>query len=675
MAVELFSALLLAHLAGVIIAVGGATVSDALFFKTIRNRHVSRDEYKLLKEAGKVIWSGFALAVLTGIGFILYQFFTSESIGYFQHSYFWAKMAIVFIIAVNGVIFHKKVLPFMSEHLDEDMTEEEFTSRFWLFSLTGAISIVSWWTVVVLAVLNPTLPLLFILNIYVLIVAFATLFGYLMITHTIFGDQEISGTFSSIPRGLILGVLGVLIVGLVAGGAYYYSTSAEREAETHTVCIQEEPPWFDDAVLKIEPGDTVTWEHCGAGGHEDITYTHPIESISGPESFSSGFGLIGREGMEFSHTFTEEGIYEYICPTHPYMEGKIAVGEKYHDEVEDIWPKESAIDDEDILEEPPVPGEGEIWVDTQFEEVEGQRFPGTITVIDGETWETEKTITHENFNNPHNLWNSYNEEYVFQTQWHDNKVSKIDVGTREVVSDKEVGNAPAHLFVHPQEDRLYITLNNEDRVVVTDLELNKLDEIETNFGAHGIWIDPGAEYMSVAATLGEKLDIIDLEEEEVVGSFDAPGFPLGTQIDHDGQYAMINLLLEGKVRFVDLETMEIEKDVDVGDAPIWAMPGPENEYVFVPNTGTADVSVIDIETLQVVETLPAGAGAHGISFAEKQGEEGYYGYVSNKYEHAVTVIDLEQMETIGHIELEESKIGGNGILTLPNPYNKVMQDG
>lgn len=676
---ELFSLLLLAHVIGIIVGVGGATVSDGLFFKTIKNRKISSDEYKLLNEAGKIIWSGFAIAILSGLGLLLYQYTTSGDITYWENAYFQAKLAIVSLILLNGIVFHSKVLPFMSNHLNENMKEEEFTNKFWLFSITGAISIVSWWSVVVLGLLAPEIPLSIILNIYALLIAFGALFGYLMMSHIIFGTEEkrISSDYVrkifSINTGLLLLVI-ILIIGL---GSLYHLDSQETDIEgtTHTVCVIEDPPWFDEAVLEIEPGDTVEWKYCD-GDHG--IHTHPIESVSGPEEFSSGFGVVGteEEGEIYSHTFTEEGIYEYICPTHPYMEGKIVVGEEYHDEAEEVWPKQSNVNEEDILEEPEVPGEGEIWVNTQFENIEGQQHPGSITVLDAETWETKDVITDENFNNPHNLWNTYDNEYIYQTQWHGSILSKIDVEEREVVDEKEIGNAPAHLFVHPEEDtdRVYTTLNNEDRVAVTNQNLGHLNDIETSFGAHGIWIDPEGQYMSVAATLDHKLDIIDLEEEEVVESFEAPGFPLATQITHDGKYAMISLLLEGKVRFIDLEEMEHVQDVNVGEAPIWAMPGPENEYIFVPNTGSADVTVINQDTLEVEHTLDAGAGAHGISFGEKQAEEGYYGYVSNKYENFVTVIDYDEMETKGHIELEEDKIGGNGILTLPNPYTEVRSE-
>lgn len=183
---DVFSFILLAHLIGAIISVGGATMSDALFFKSVRNRNISRDEYKLLHEAGKVIWAGFSLAVLSGIGLLVYQYVMSGEITYWGNAFFQAKLVIVLAILVNGAVFHMKVLPLMKDHLGEDMREEELSQYFWLFALTGAISIVSWWSVVILAALRPDLPVLLMLNFWAVVIAFGALFGYLMLTHVIF---------------------------------------------------------------------------------------------------------------------------------------------------------------------------------------------------------------------------------------------------------------------------------------------------------------------------------------------------------------------------------------------------------------------------------------------------------------------------------------------------------
>lgn len=185
---NVYGLLVFAHVAGTIISVGGATMSDALFFKSVRNRKISKDEFKLLHEAGKVIWGGLALVVLAGLGLIGYQHMQGSVTLYYQ-AYFQMKMLLIGVVIVNGLVFHMKVLPLLKAHLGEDLREKALSQYFWLFSLTGAISIVSWWSIVVLAVLNPDLPLLLMLNLYAVLVVFGSLFGYLMMTHVIFGDD------------------------------------------------------------------------------------------------------------------------------------------------------------------------------------------------------------------------------------------------------------------------------------------------------------------------------------------------------------------------------------------------------------------------------------------------------------------------------------------------------
>lgn len=220
----MYSLLLFAHVAGTIISVGGATMSDALFFKSIKNRKISKDEFKLLHEAGKVIWGGLTLTILAGLGLLGYQHMQGSVALYYQ-AYFQMKMILIGIVIINGLVFHLKVLPLLKAHLGEDLREKALSQYFWLFSLTGAISIVSWWSVVVLAVLNPNLPLLLMLNFYALLVVFGGLFGYLMMTHVIFGDVQktenkvvsISKT-NSVGFGIGLVLLILLVVFLVLGG-------------------------------------------------------------------------------------------------------------------------------------------------------------------------------------------------------------------------------------------------------------------------------------------------------------------------------------------------------------------------------------------------------------------------------------------------------------------------
>ncbi|WP_232216907.1 plastocyanin/azurin family copper-binding protein [Methanohalobium evestigatum] len=43
--------------------------------------------------------------------------------------------------------------------------------------------------------------------------------------------------------------------------------------------------------------------------------------MDNPEFYSPNL----QQGDSFSHTFDEEGTYDYICTIHPYMEGAVTV--------------------------------------------------------------------------------------------------------------------------------------------------------------------------------------------------------------------------------------------------------------------------------------------------------------------------------------------------------------
>ena len=665
------------YIVGGALGVGGAITSDYLFFRSIRDRKLSTDEFNLLQSKHRLLWAGLALLILSGAGLLVTQYLATGSI--VMSGMFYAKMTIVLIILLNGITFKKIVFAILHPRLNHPLHQDrDFAQKLWPLSLVGTVSIVSWCSALLLGALRTfDLPYIFVMTLYAFLVSGGVIFSYLLLSHLIFAprpriEQEKT---KETPGWRWVGIFVVGAIVLFAGASFYVFSTVRSVAKTHHICINEGPPWFRPDVLKVEAGERVVWEHCPeetkhAGKVHNLVHTHPILSIEGPEEFSTNLRPVGYgEGERFELTFTKSGIYTYICPTHPYMRGQIAVDTE--PKKDKLWPPEEIIKPT-LLPPPSAPGVGEIWLDTQYENVPGQDFPGTITVISAEDWSIKKVISHKEFNNPHNPWHNYDGRFIFQTQWHADKLHKIDAATKEVIGTASPGNAPAHVFVSPKNGKVYATLNNENKVVVFDQNLNIIKEIKTSFGPHCMWIDPSGRWLSVAATLSDKLNIIDLEKEEVVATFKAPGLPLATAITNDGRYAMISLLLDGKVRFIELATMRHVKDVPVGKMPIWPAPAPDNKHVFVPNTGSAEISVISLATLEVVKTIPAAGGAHGITFGPKQGG-GYYGYFSNKFARVMGIVDVERQELAGYVKLPDTAWGGNGILVLPNAYDEFIK--
>ncbi|MCD8511275.1 MAG: multicopper oxidase domain-containing protein [Bacillus sp. (in: Bacteria)] len=81
---------------------------------------------------------------------------------------------------------------------------------------------------------------------------------------------------------------------------------------------------FEIPVLEIPIGTEVEWTNEDVFPFMEGEYTgkHDVFLVSGPERFSSP--MLGH-AEKYSFTFEEEGVYEYICTAHPYMEGKVIV--------------------------------------------------------------------------------------------------------------------------------------------------------------------------------------------------------------------------------------------------------------------------------------------------------------------------------------------------------------
>jgi plastocyanin len=85
-------------------------------------------------------------------------------------------------------------------------------------------------------------------------------------------------------------------------------------ATTQALEVDAGDYFFHPDVLTVTVGATVRWNHVGSTGHD-------VTAVDG----SWGTALIPVAGY-FEHTFTREGVYDYICALHPPgMRGRIVV--------------------------------------------------------------------------------------------------------------------------------------------------------------------------------------------------------------------------------------------------------------------------------------------------------------------------------------------------------------
>jgi hypothetical protein len=132
---------LIVHLIGLVFGLGGATVTDLIFVKGVRQRHVGHTLLMVMEAASKVVLAGYAMLVVSGVALITTGTHTTPR--------FWAKMVVVAIIGLNGIAAHRITFPRLSATMQTRRADITIGFLHQL-SVTAAISATSWYAALVM---------------------------------------------------------------------------------------------------------------------------------------------------------------------------------------------------------------------------------------------------------------------------------------------------------------------------------------------------------------------------------------------------------------------------------------------------------------------------------------------------------------------------------------------
>lgn len=95
--------LVIIHLLGTILGVGGATFIEIFLVKALKDGKVDPMEGEFLKITYTVVRIGLVLAILSGFGFLLYYQLHGQTFKLYN-PVLWAKLSMVLIIAFNAIL-------------------------------------------------------------------------------------------------------------------------------------------------------------------------------------------------------------------------------------------------------------------------------------------------------------------------------------------------------------------------------------------------------------------------------------------------------------------------------------------------------------------------------------------------------------------------------------------
>ncbi|MEK7589752.1 MAG: hypothetical protein AAB475_00665 [Patescibacteria group bacterium] len=107
---DIHSILLITHLIGVALGVGGATFAGILYLKAIKDGHIDPMEGEWLSVVFTVLRIGLVILVISGFGFFLEYRFTGQEERLIDPR-LWAKMTIILALVFNAILIQMRKIP------------------------------------------------------------------------------------------------------------------------------------------------------------------------------------------------------------------------------------------------------------------------------------------------------------------------------------------------------------------------------------------------------------------------------------------------------------------------------------------------------------------------------------------------------------------------------------
>jgi hypothetical protein len=183
------------HILGVCFGLGGATMLDFWILRWLRWGGLPGEIARIFNYVSKVCTVGLLLLWLSGLGFLaLYAAESPEKLG---NPKLWAKVTVVLVLTLNGLVIHHAVLPGVLRDVGRPMFQGLPGPRAGVFLVSGAVSGVSWYAAFALGVM-----------------------------------RELNGT---VAYGLLIGLwLTAIVAASLGGGALWLGLRKGRRAERAT---------------------------------------------------------------------------------------------------------------------------------------------------------------------------------------------------------------------------------------------------------------------------------------------------------------------------------------------------------------------------------------------------------------------------------------------------------
>lgn len=140
--IDLHAGLLTMHMLGLALGLGGALMLDLYACQFLVRRKIGTSAVEIFAQLSVLVAVGLGLLWISGAALLVRA--VSLDPGALADPRIWAKLSIVFILTLNGIVLHRKVFPRIATQVGRRLFDAMSRRERCACASAGAISSVSW---------------------------------------------------------------------------------------------------------------------------------------------------------------------------------------------------------------------------------------------------------------------------------------------------------------------------------------------------------------------------------------------------------------------------------------------------------------------------------------------------------------------------------------------------
>lgn len=195
--------------------------------------------------------------------------------------------------------------------------------------------------------------------------------------------------------------------------------------------------------------------------------------------------------------------------------------------------------------------------------------------------------------------------------------------------------------------RIYVTNSLGNDITVIDVASRKvIGDIEVGRAVHGICAPADGRRLFTTVESEKNLKIIDTATHAIVDAITLTGRPNQCACTPDGHYVAVPIRDSNSVDIVDIEQKKVVKVLPVR-LPHNSYDADNNEQIFVSSMGDRQIDLIDLNKMDYAEKVPVG----GVPRPYAVSKNGKFLYSALTDLHGFVIASIPEQKVIARVNL------------------------